>query len=56
MDAWDLLLSASDELKSSPAYLHDLVDVTRQVLQVLADKYYNYLITAFFIKDVDDFQ
>ncbi|KAJ8976546.1 hypothetical protein NQ317_011809 [Molorchus minor] len=54
-DAWDRFILAADNLKSSPAFLHDLVDITRQVLQVNGDIYYNKLISAFKDKNSDEF-
>ncbi|KAJ8919374.1 hypothetical protein NQ315_016467 [Exocentrus adspersus] len=55
-DAWDLFIEAADNLGSNPAFLHDLVDITRQVLQVNGDIYYNKLITSFKTKNKDEFQ
>ncbi|XP_060531766.1 alpha-N-acetylglucosaminidase [Cylas formicarius] len=55
-DAWHSFLSASDNLNHSSAYLHDLVDLTRQVLQVNGDIYYVKLIDAFQSKNFEDFR
>ncbi|KAH1022130.1 hypothetical protein HUJ04_011571 [Dendroctonus ponderosae] len=55
-DAWKALLMASDNLKDSPGYLHDVVDVTRQVLQNNGDIYYNKLVEAFTAKNISEFQ
>lgn len=55
-DAWRTFLKASDNLKDSPAYLHDVVDLTRQVLQVNGDIYYNKLVEAFRKKNINEFE
>ncbi|CAH1960019.1 unnamed protein product [Acanthoscelides obtectus] len=55
-DAWDLFLAAADDLKHSPGFLHDLVDVTRQVLQVYGDIYYKNLMTAYRIRNINKFR
>ncbi|XP_076252647.1 N-acetyl-alpha-glucosaminidase isoform X2 [Rhynchophorus ferrugineus] len=55
-EAWNSLLTAADNLKDSPGYLHDLVDVTRQVLQANGDIYYDKLIDTFNAKNTTDFQ
>lgn len=55
-DAWDYFLQSADNYKDSPGYLHDLVDLTRQVLQANGDIYYNKLILAFQNKNVTEFQ
>lgn len=47
---------ASDNLKDSPGYLHDLVDVTRQVLQNNGDIYYTKLVEAFTARNISEFQ
>lgn len=39
-EAWRLLLSAAPALSTSPAFLYDLVDVTRQAVQELVSLYY----------------
>nr|CAH7743488.1 unnamed protein product [Callosobruchus chinensis] len=46
---------AADDLKDSPGFLHDLVDVTRQALQVYGDIYYKKLIDAYRIKNLNKF-
>ncbi|XP_050299995.1 alpha-N-acetylglucosaminidase isoform X1 [Anthonomus grandis grandis] len=55
-DSWKLFLKAANNLKDSPGYLHDLVDLTRQVLQDNGDIYYNRLVTAFKDKNITEFQ
>nr|CAI5849094.1 unnamed protein product [Callosobruchus analis] len=52
-NAWDLLLEAADDLKDSPGFLHDIVDVTRQALQVYGDIYYRKLMDAYRIKNLN---
>lgn len=54
--AWDELLSASPQLHGAANYHHDLVDVTRQALQVLGGDFYNILMTAFRQGNVSGFQ
>ncbi|XP_066253772.1 alpha-N-acetylglucosaminidase [Euwallacea similis] len=56
IETWKTFLQASDNLKDSPGYLHDLVDLTRQVLQENGDLYYNKLISAFNDKNITEFQ
>lgn len=56
LEAWDLFLRGSKQLNASETYLYDVVDITRQVLQVLADEYYKEVVCAFKSKDVDTFQ
>ncbi|KAM6993694.1 alpha-N-acetylglucosaminidase [Passerculus sandwichensis] len=46
-EAWRLLLSAGAELGSSPAFLYDLVDVSRQAAQQLVSDYYLSIRQAF---------
>ncbi|NXU20869.1 ANAG acetylglucosaminidase, partial [Pardalotus punctatus] len=46
-EAWRLLLSAGTELGSSPTFLYDLVDVTRQAAQQLVSDYYLSIRQAF---------
>ncbi|CAG9765501.1 unnamed protein product [Ceutorhynchus assimilis] len=55
-NAWNSLILASDNLKNSPGYLHDLVDLTRQVLQDNGDIYYEKLVKTFRNKDLIEFQ
>lgn len=45
--AWDELLNASSQLHSAANYRHDLVDVTRQALQVLGAQLYGTIVDAF---------
>jgi hypothetical protein len=54
--AWDELLNASSQLHSAANYRHDLVDVTRQALQVLGGDLYNDLTSAFRKGNVSGFQ
>ncbi|XP_054505678.2 alpha-N-acetylglucosaminidase [Agelaius phoeniceus] len=46
-EAWRLLLSAGAQLGSSPTFLYDLVDVTRQAAQQLVSDYYLSIRQAF---------
>jgi alpha-N-acetylglucosaminidase len=55
LDAWTSLLAASDNLQNSPGYLHDLVDVTRQVLQVYGDQFYTGIVDSYTVGDVHSF-
>lgn len=55
-EAWDEFIRAADTLSASEAYQYDIVDFTRQALQILADQYYNQLIRAFKKKDTHEFQ
>jgi alpha-N-acetylglucosaminidase len=56
LDAWTSLLAASDNLQNSPGYLHDLVDVTRQVLQVYGDEFYTGIVDSYTVGDVHSFE
>ncbi|KAL1509052.1 hypothetical protein ABEB36_003853 [Hypothenemus hampei] len=55
LDAWKIFLMASDDLKDSPGYQHDLVDITRQILQNNGDIYYNKMVDAFTTKNWTEF-
>ncbi|KAF5280152.1 hypothetical protein FQA39_LY18128 [Lamprigera yunnana] len=55
MQAWNYFLKA-DALSKSAGYLHDVVDVTRQVLQVLIDKYYKVIKKSYKLKNLEAFQ
>ncbi|XP_044735480.1 alpha-N-acetylglucosaminidase-like [Chrysoperla carnea] len=55
-EAWDEFVNAADTLSESEAFQYDIVDFSRQALQILADEYYNELIRAFKNKDIDEFQ
>ncbi|KAJ3658550.1 hypothetical protein Zmor_010284 [Zophobas morio] len=55
LDSWTYLLAAADNLANSEGYLHDLVDVTRQVFQVYGDAFYNGLYTSFNGGDLHSF-
>jgi alpha-N-acetylglucosaminidase len=54
--AWDELLSASSQFHSAANYRHDLVDVTRQALQVLGGDLYNIVVSAFRQNNITSFQ
>lgn len=54
--AWDELLSASSQLHSAANYRHDLVDVTRQALQVLGGDLYGTIVAAFKQQNITHFQ
>ncbi|CAG9856664.1 unnamed protein product [Phyllotreta striolata] len=54
-DVWDVFVNNSRYFKDSPAFLHDLVDITRQVLQINGDVYYKKLLEAFRKKDYERF-
>ncbi|KAB0799964.1 hypothetical protein PPYR_07844 [Photinus pyralis] len=56
LQAWKFLLQASQDLRTSSAYLTDLTDLTRQVLQVLGDQYYKKLKQHFRLKKRELFQ
>jgi hypothetical protein len=49
-------MGASDSLSQSSAYLHDLVDLSRQVFQVTGDLYYTTIVKAYLEKDIATFQ
>uniref|UniRef100_F6V812 Alpha-N-acetylglucosaminidase n=1 Tax=Equus caballus TaxID=9796 RepID=F6V812_HORSE len=51
-EAWWLLLTAAPALASSPAFLYDLVDVTRQAAQELISLYYEEARTAYLNKEL----
>ncbi|KAI0209877.1 Alpha-N-acetylglucosaminidase [Lamellibrachia satsuma] len=53
--AWDLfVMAAQPSLSASTLYRYDLVDITRQVLQIIANKYYSDLLTHFTAKDLNN--
>lgn len=52
---WSDLLSASEEVKSSGLYKHDLVDVTRQYLQNKIEELYPLLTNAFRVNEKHQF-
>ncbi|XP_047117354.1 alpha-N-acetylglucosaminidase isoform X1 [Schistocerca piceifrons] len=54
--AWDKLLLASEEFNNSSCYKHDVVDVTRQYLQVLGSGLYRRFRNGYFTGDVQAFQ
>jgi alpha-N-acetylglucosaminidase len=54
--AWDELLNASSQLHSAANYRHDLVDVTRQALQVLGAQLYGTIVDAFTKQNITLFQ
>jgi alpha-N-acetylglucosaminidase len=56
IEAWNSLMEASDSLSQSSAYLHDLVDLSRQVFQVTGDLYYTTIVKAYLEKDIATFQ
>ncbi|XP_973259.1 alpha-N-acetylglucosaminidase isoform X2 [Tribolium castaneum] len=56
LEAWTSLLEASDNLGANSGYLHDLVDVTRQVLQVYGDLYYKEMVKNYQSHDSANFQ
>ncbi|CAH1159553.1 unnamed protein product [Phaedon cochleariae] len=55
-EAWDLFIASADEFIDSPAFLHDLVDLTRQVLQIAGDVYYEKLLGYFRGKNIQAFE
>lgn len=55
-DAWTYFMESADTMKNSPTFLHDLVDITRQALQVYGDINYNLLIPFFQAKDLESFK
>lgn len=56
MEAWDYLLMDADQLETNPGYRHDVVDCTRQALQIIGDMYYMDLLRAFRRKRIEEFQ
>lgn len=55
-DAWMYMLDSSTYLNSSQLFLHDLVDITRQNLQLKGDQLYLASLTAFQNKQTDHFE
>lgn len=43
-------------MEANPAYLHDLVDMTRQALQIYGDINYQLLIPFFKARDMESFK
>nr|CAD7426836.1 unnamed protein product [Timema monikensis] len=56
VSAWYHLLAASPHLESVPTFQHDLVDVTRQVLQNLGTSLYVIIVDAYRSKNISSFQ
>lgn len=54
--AWRNFIEAADDLKASAGFRHDLVDITRQVLQVYGDMIYVKLIDVFNHGLLEDFE
>ncbi|XP_069672357.1 alpha-N-acetylglucosaminidase isoform X2 [Periplaneta americana] len=54
--AWDELLDASEQFHEAANYQHDLVDLTRQILQVKGGELYGTLVTAFREGNITIFQ
>lgn len=53
---WDGFVNAIPDLGSSQLFQHDLVDVTRQSLQILGDGYYSRIVQSFQRKNISSFQ
>nr|CAD7395905.1 unnamed protein product [Timema cristinae] len=56
VSAWYHLLAASPHLERVPTFQHDLVDVTRQVLQNLGTSLYVIIVDAYRSKNISSFQ
>lgn len=56
LPAWDLLITASPDLKNSDGFQYDLVDLTRQVLVNYADTLQQRFAKAYKAKDVANFK
>ena len=54
--AWDLLLKARHSRQNSTLYNYDVVDLTRQVLQLTADIIYPRIIDAFTKDNITQFR
>ncbi|CAH0560993.1 unnamed protein product [Brassicogethes aeneus] len=54
-EAWKGFIESADDFKDSQGFLHDLVDITRQSLQVYGDYYYEKLKKDFKNKDLHSF-
>ncbi|XP_072161320.1 alpha-N-acetylglucosaminidase isoform X1 [Bemisia tabaci] len=54
--AWSHLISASNKLAESKNYAHDVVDITRQAMQILFEEAYARLIKSYDAKKQDQFQ
>ncbi|XP_076164710.1 N-acetyl-alpha-glucosaminidase isoform X2 [Ptiloglossa arizonensis] len=55
-DAWKVFLQAAGGRRNSTLYRHDVIDLTRQALQLRADELYTILIKSFVEKNVDTFK
>jgi len=55
-DAWDHFLFAADNLTASQLYRYDLIDVSRQSLQLISNVFYAQLVSAYQKKDMDSFK
>ncbi|XP_052092171.1 alpha-N-acetylglucosaminidase-like isoform X2 [Mytilus californianus] len=53
--AWDLLILSADQYKNNTLYQYDLVDVTRNSLQIISIEYYNKMIASVMINKTEDF-
>jgi len=56
LQAWQLLLADADQLKSSDAYRFDVVDIGRQVLSNHSQDLQKRIRSAYFKKDVKEFE
>ena len=54
LSAWDMMLMARNDNNESSLYKHDLVDITRQVLQLTADAIYLKILAAYTNKDITE--
>ncbi|XP_055956455.1 alpha-N-acetylglucosaminidase isoform X1 [Patella vulgata] len=54
--AWEYMVMASTQLKTNELFRYDLVDVTRNSLQVISMKMYSDILTAYKIKNITALQ
>lgn len=55
-DAWERFLRPANKMEDNPAYLHDLVDITRQALQIYGEINYKMLLPFFMARDSESFK
>jgi len=56
VDAWDHFIMASDSLSTSQLYRYDLIDISRQSLQLISNLFYADLVSSYQKKAIDSFK
>lgn len=53
---WDMFLKARYDSGNNTLYRHDVVDITRQALQLIADDLYTVILDSYKKKNITAFQ